>query len=40
VVLPPPCPYLYVLPLNLCLHYEVHVPHIELGGCTIVEEDG
>jgi hypothetical protein len=31
---------LHVLPLDLCLHLEIHVPHLELGGCTNVEEDG
>jgi hypothetical protein len=39
-VLLPPYHVLHVLPLDPCLHLEVLVPHLELGGCTRVEADG
>ena len=40
VVLLPPYHVLHVLPLDPALHLEVHVPHLEFGGCYIVEEGG
>jgi hypothetical protein len=34
-VLLPPYPILHVLPLDPCLHLEVHVPHLELGDAPM-----
>jgi hypothetical protein len=40
VVLLPPSLDIPVLPLDPASLLEVPVHHLELGGCTIVEEDG
>jgi hypothetical protein len=38
VVLLPPYPFLHVLPLDLCLHLEVPVPHLELGDAPVLRK--
>ena len=38
VVLLPLYPFLHVLPLDSCLHLEVHVPHLELGVAPILRK--
>jgi hypothetical protein len=31
-------PFLHVLPLDSCLHLEVHVPHLELGVALLLRK--
>jgi hypothetical protein len=38
VVLLPLYPFLHVLPLDSCLHLEVHVPHLELGDAPVLRK--
>jgi hypothetical protein len=38
VVLLPLYPFLHVLPLDLCLHLEVPVPHLELGVTLVLRK--
>jgi hypothetical protein len=38
MVLLPPCPFLHVLPLEPCLHLEVHVLHLELGVASLLRK--
>jgi hypothetical protein len=38
VVLLPIYPFLHVLPLDSCLHLEVHVPHLELGAAPMLRK--
>jgi hypothetical protein len=38
VVLLPLCPFLHVLPLDSCLHLEVHVLQLELGDAPVLSK--
>jgi hypothetical protein len=38
VVLLPLYHFLHVLPLDPCLHLEVHVPHLELGIASVLRK--
>jgi hypothetical protein len=38
MVLLPLYPFLHVLPLDSCLHLEVHVPHFELGVAPVLRK--
>jgi hypothetical protein len=38
VVFLPLYPCLHVLPLDLCLHLEVHIPYLELGDAPMLKK--
>jgi hypothetical protein len=38
IVLLPLYPFLHVLPLDLCLHLEVPIPHLELGVTLVLRK--